>query len=269
MTGKEKVEQIAEGFQFAEGPSWHDGALLFSDILGDAIYRWSSDAGVQVFRKPSSVANGLMRDREGRLLVAEHASRRVSRTLADGTVVNVADRFEGRRLNSPNDLVVAENGTVYFTDPPYGIGNEPGDLPFMGVFRVTPDGALSVEWRGPLSARPNGLVLSPGGRHLYVADSEAAHINRFDVKADGRLGPPTRFVSTAPVPDGMAIDEAGRLYVATSLGVEVFEDDGSKLGLIKTPQPVSNCTFGEADRRSLFITGRTAVYRVRLPTPGL
>ena len=257
---------------FTEGPVWRPATddLLFSDIPANTIYRWTEADGASVFRSPSNQSNGLLLDRQGRLLAAEHGARRVSRTLADGTVETVADTFEGARLNSPNDLVVRSDGTLYFTDPPYGISNAQRELDFMGVFRVAPNGDLSAEWRGPLSARPNGVALSPDETKLYVADSDAALIRVFPVNpTTGALSAPQTFAQTGEVPDGMAVDVAGNIYQSVRAGVEVFAPDGRRLGLIPTPQGAANCAFGDADKRTLYITAVSRVYRVRVPIPGV
>ena len=270
LMGVGAVTAIDTRFDFTEGPVWRpaEGDLLFSDIPANTIYR-RTEARIVSFRMPSQNSNGLALDTQGRLLAAEHGARRVSRTLADGTVETVVDRFEGLRLNSPNDLAVRQDGTIYFTDPPYGINDSQRELDFMGVFRVAPDGALSAEWRGPLSARPNGIALSPDQTVLYVAYTTEQLVRRFEVAADGSLGTPTTFANTDENADGMAVDLAGNLYVTVAPGVEVFAPDGTRRGLIATPQAAANCAFGGADRRTLFITARSGLYQVRVPIPGL
>jgi gluconolactonase len=222
-----------------------------------------------VFRNPSGNSNGLALDTSGVLLACEHGNRRVSR--GDGaTPAPVVERFEGLRLNSPNDVTVRSDGTIYFTDPPYGIQANQRELSFMGVFRVAPGGALTAEHRGALSDRPNGIALSPDQSRLYVGDSEAHLVNVFDVAGDGALSNRRLFVNTASTPDGMAVDGDGNLFVATSAGVQVYAPGGTLWGVIPVPMQPSNVAFDgvRADGR-LLITARTAVYVVTLARGGL
>ena len=271
LMGVGTVAPVDQNRRFVEGPVWRpsEGDVLFTDIPANIIYRWTENEGATTFRQPSNNANGLFLDREGRLLAAEHGTRRVSRTLPDGTIETVADRFEGSRLNSPNDITVRSDGTIYFTDPPYGIQDSQRELDFIGVFRVQPDGALSAEWRAPtLESRPNGIGLSPDERTLYVADTTAELIRAYDVAADGSLGAPRTFAPTSPLPDGMAIDIGGNVYQSVETGIEVYAPDGRRWGLIEVPEVATNVTFGDADRRTLYITAQTSLYRVRVPIPG-
>lgn len=266
------IEPIAEGFQFTEGPVWMpDESLLFSDIPANRIYRWTPETGHAVWREPSGQSNGLCLDRQNRLIACEHANRRVSRTEADGTVVTLADRYEGKRLNSPNDAAIAPDGGIYFTDPPYGVEAGLRELDFQGVYRIPPDG-------GPLQLlladfdRPNGLVFSPDYHKLYIADSARRHVRAFDVQADGSLANGRLFIETgggSQVPDGMTVDRAGNLYVPAEGGLWVVNATGEHIHTFAFPQFVSNCTFGEADRKSLFVTATSTVYRIRLPIGGV
>lgn len=268
-------ERIATNLQFTEGPVWHpDGYLLFSDIPANRIYRWEPGKGLTVFREPSGNSNGLTLDREGRLIACEHGNRRVSRTEADGRVVSLAERYQGKRLNSPNDVVVRSDGSIYFTDPPYGVQPEQRELDFQGVYRLAPDGTLTL-LVGDFE-RPNGLCFSPDEKVLYIADTARRHVRAFEVLPDGSLGKGRIFadVSTAPPslvggPDGMKVDEEGNLYVTNTDGVWVISPEGKHLGTIITPERPANCAFGDADRRSLYITARTSVYRVRVKVPGI
>lgn len=265
-------EKIAGDFQFTEGPVWHpDGFLLFSDIPAGRIYRYRPGGEAAVWREPSGNSNGLTLDRQGRLVACEHGNRRVSRTEADGSVRAIAERYEGRRLNSPNDVVVRSDGTVYFTDPPYGIQPEEREQPLNGVYRILPDGTLELV--ADDFDRPNGLAFSPDERTLYIDDSPRRHVRAFDVLPDGRLGG-SRVVCDMDhpqpgSPDGMKIDVEGHLYVAGATGVWVFEPDGTHLGVVATPERPANLAWGDADRQTLYITARTSLYRVRTKVRGL
>lgn len=271
LMGRGDVEKVRGGFMFTEGPVWiaSKGMLHFTDIPADTIHQLQPPVTVTVFRMPSGKSNGLGLDAQGRLIASEHDNRRVSRTLADGTVVTVADRWQGKRLNSPNDNITRSDGTIYFTDPPYGVpAGQARELDFQGVFRVDPAGTLHLESMD--MNRPNGLVLSPDEKTLYVADTEDGLVRKFAVRPDGSLGPPTMFVpSTGGGGDGMAMDDAGNLYVTTNTGVQVYQPNGMTWGTIPVPEVPTNCTFGDADRKTLYITARTSLYRVTLNVPGL
>ena len=265
-------EQLATGFQFTEGPVWQtDGSLLFSDIPANRTYRWSAETGAVVWREPTGNANGLTLDREGCLLACEHSGRRVSRIAADGSVSAVADQYEGKRLNSPNDVVVKSDGAVYFTDPTYGIEPHEKEQPHSGVYRVSPVGDIQL-----LAAdfeRPKGLAFSPDESILYVDDSYHRHVRAFDVRADGTLSN-SRVIADMDhpqpgSPDGIKVDVEGHLYVAGATGVWVFEADGTLLGVIVTPERPANCAWGDEDRLSLYITARASLYRFRVKVPGL
>lgn len=265
-------ELVAGGFQFTEGPVWQaDGSLIFSDIPASRLYRWTPETGAQVWREPTGNANGNTLDRQGRLLTCEHSGRRVSRTEADGTVKTLVDRYQGKKLNSPNDIVVKSNGVVYFTDPPYGIQPEEREQPCNGVYRVLPDGA--IELLVDDFDRPNGLAFSPDESILYIDDSPRRHVRAFDVRPDGTLTN-SRIIADMDhpqpgSPDGMKIDEAGHLYVTGATGVWVFQPNGELLGVVTTPERPANCAWGDADRKSLYVTARTSVYRIRTKVAGL
>ena len=223
-------ERIATGFQFTEGPVWHpDGYLLFSDITASRIYRWAPGGVATPWREPSGNSNGLTLDRERRLIVCEHGGRRVSRAESDGTVTTLADSYGGERLNSPNDVVVKSDGTIYFTDPPYGIEPEQREQPCNGLYRITPDGTLELLIDD--FDRPNGLAFSADESVLYVDDSPRRHVRAFDVLPNGTLAN-SRVIADMDhpqpgSPDGMKIDVEGHLYVAGATGVWVFEPDGA------------------------------------------
>ncbi len=266
LVSSDPWETVAEDLGFAEGPIWHpDGYLLFSDIPNSRIIRWR-DGRVDVYREPSGQSNGLTLDTQGRLIACEHENRRVSREV-DGDPQPVATHFEGKRLNSPNDVVVRSDGRIFFTDPPYGIAQEQRELPYNGVFSISPQGVLSLLLTN--FERPNGLVFSPDERTLFIADTARHHVRAFDVAADGSLHDIGVFAEMREEgrPDGMAVDHAGRLYVCATT-VQVFEAGGRLLGIIDCPQMPANCTWGE-DGRTLFITARTDVYRTRLETMGV
>lgn len=266
LVGVGAVELVQGGFQFTEGPQWRDAEadLLFSDVAGNTTFRYVPGGGAAtVFRMPSANANGLALDPAGLVLSAEHGSRAVTRAATP-----IATVFETKQLNSPNDVIAADDGTIYFTDPPYGIQPAQQELAFNGVFRIAPGGALTAEYRGALSSRPNGVGLAPDGATLYVADTADGKLYRFPIGAGGALGARTG-TATSGNPDGLAIDSGGNVFVATRTGVEVFAPDGARWGVIAVPQQPANCAFGDPDHRTLYITARTAVYRVRLAHPGL
>ena len=267
----EKVEKLAGSFGFTEGPVWipERGELLFSDTPNDRIVRWmplKTGPELGTFRLPSGRSNGLVLDREGRLIACEHGTRRVSRTGNDGTVVTLADRFEGRRLNSPNDAVVKSDGSVYFTDPPYGVRDTDRELSFQGVYRIAPDGKLSLLVRD--FVKPNGLAFSPDERTLYVADTDASLIRAFDVAKNGSLRG-GRVFAAIEWPDGMKVDREGNVYCAGAGGVWIFDSTGRKYGVIEMPEAPANCGFGGSDGRILFVTARTGLYRIRVNVAGV
>jgi gluconolactonase len=266
LAGRGNVELVQGGYMFTEGPQWREaeGDLVFSDIDGNTIYRYQPGGSPMPLVRPSNNSNGLAIDGNGALLAAEHGMRRVSR---DG--VTIASSFENKMLNSPNDVVVADDGTIYFTDPPYGLDMTPSQLGFMGVFRIAPNGVLTAEFRGSDKARPNGIGISPDGRTLYVADTDDGKVYKHPIQPDGALGAREVLVTTSGNPDGFAIDIAGNLFVTTRTGVEVFSPAGARWGVIPVPMQPANCAFGDLDHRTLYITARTALYRVRLEHPGL
>jgi gluconolactonase len=267
------VDTPQSTLKFLEGPQWRqtEGDWLFTNIEGTTIYRYVPGGVVTTFLTPSGKANGLALEASGTLLAAEHEGRRLSR-ITGTTVTAVAERFEGKRFNSPNDVVAAADGTIYFTDPPYGLVG-PAELDFNGVFRVAPNGAVTAEHRGAALARPNGIALAPDGKKLYVAFSDNGEVLGFPVLADGALGTPARAALTSGGADGMAIDGDGNLFVTSTSGIEAFAPDGTKWGAITllgtVPPKPTNCAFGGADRKTLLITTPKALYQVVLMFPGL
>jgi len=284
------TERIASGFEFTEGPVWaNDGGLVFSDIPANKIYRWKPQEGVSVFRdanlRDDSIAqacavlgpNGLTLDNRGRLTVCEHGNRRVSRFETDGSLAVLADHWRGRRLNSPNDLVWKSDGVLYFTDPPYGLpgrDQDPGkEIPFNGVYRVR-DGEVELLHDG--MSRPNGIAFSPDEKYLYVSNSdpEARYWKRFEVTADGRLGRDDVFFDATANrqdgnPDGLKLDCEGTLYCTGPGGIWLFSPEGRHLGTLCFPEVPANCQWGDEDARTLYVTARTSVYRVRLNAVGI
>lgn len=262
------TEKIPGNFQFTEGPVWIPARneLIFSDIPANRLVRWK-DGKLDVWREPSGNANGNTLDRQGRLITCEHSNRRVSRTEAGGTVVTLADRYEGKRLNSPNDVVCKSDGSIYFTDPPYGVKPELRELDFQGVYRIAPDGKTFTLLVKDFT-KPNGLAFSPNEKVLYIADTEQNHVRAFDVAPDGTLTNGRVFCKVER-PDGMRVDCEGNLYATAMDGVDVFDAKGNKLGVIKVPERPANLAFGEADLKTLYITARTGLYRVKNPIAGI
>ncbi|MEE2709217.1 MAG: SMP-30/gluconolactonase/LRE family protein [Gemmatimonadota bacterium] len=268
----DEAEQLATGFQFTEGPVWmSDRYLLFSDIPGNRINKWTEGGGIEVWRDPSGNGNGLTHDHNGLLLACEHGNRRVSRTDADGTVTTLADTYQEKRLNSPNDIVVKSDGTVYFTDPPYGIQPEQKEQAHNGVYRVLSDG--TIELLADDFERPNGLAFSPDESMLYIDDSFHRHLRAFDVNKDGTLAN-SRIITDMDhpqpgSPDGMKVDEEGHVYITGPPGIWVLEPDGAVLGIFCPPELPANLAWGDDDRCSLYITARTSLYRIRVSVPGM
>jgi len=286
------IEKVLGNLQFAEGPVWvrSGGYLLFSDIPANAIMKWAPGTGLSPFRTPIFTrdfpkgiqigSNGLTIDRQGRLIACEHGNHRVSRTEKDGTVVTLADRYDGKRLNSPNDVVCKRNGDIYFTDPNSVARNNPPDphndlkqeLEFNGVYRVTAPGKLELMTKDV--PYPNGLAFSPDEKELYVANTRTDKFWMvFDVKSDGTLANGKMFldVSKEPgdgAPDGMKVDEAGNLFATGPGGVLVISAQGKHLGTIQLPEVPANCAWGDADGRTLYMTARTGLYRIKLKTRG-
>jgi gluconolactonase len=264
------VELVASGFQFTEGPIWYKDALLFSDIPANTVYRWTPENGTGVFLKPSGRANGLAIDSNGDLLLAQHDGQ-VGRHAEDGNVTSLVDTYGGKRLNSPNDLTVASDGTIYFTDPPYGVEEEDRRLDFSGVYRLSPNGNLSLLTKR--LARPNGIDLSPNDSTLYVSDSRETQVWAYDVTTDGTIENRRSFATPRDAnadgtTDGMAVDVDGHVYTTGPGGVWVYAPDGQRLARIAVPKAPTNVAFGGPERKTLYITARPHVYRVSVNVPG-
>ena len=287
-----RLERVASGFEFTEGPVWaSDGALLFSSPNTNAIYRWSAETGaITVFRSKSGYtgvdigryhqpgSNGLTFDSRGRLTMCQHGNRRILRVEPHGNTTVLADRHEGGRLNSPNDLVYRSDDTLYFTDPPFGLPDAFDDpakeLPFSGVFRVTPDGELSLE--SDDMEGPNGLAFSPDERYLYVGnwDLERKVVMRYEVAEDGSLANGEVFLDMTDAPgedalDGLKVDEAGNVYACGPGGIWILSPEGERLGLLSLPEAPHNLAFGDEDGRTLYVAALTSIYRIRLSFPGI
>lgn len=272
IAGVGAVSLIQGGYQFTEGTAWVPalGVLRFSDIPASQILELDPGTGtLGIWRSPSSNTNGNALAPNGDLIMCEHSGRRVSRSSAAVALpapTDVATSYQGMQLNSPNDAVVRSDGTVYFTDPTYGLGNGTQEIPFQGVFRVGLDDLVTLV--DDSFAQPNGIALSPDEGTLYVTDSQDGGLFRYDVAADGSTGPASLLLDNV-TSDGMAVDDAGNLYLTTVNGIEVFAPNGDPWGVLPVPEQPANCAFGGADRRTLFITARTGLYSVKLNVPGL
>ena len=269
-----EAERLATGFEFSEGPMWHpDGYLLFVDLPRSLILRLVPGGEPEVVREDSGRSNGLTFDLQGRLIMCEGGNRRVTRMGADGTITPIAERWEGKRLNRPNDVVGRSDGSLYFTNPssrPF----EPSDaeIGFNGVHRIAPDGTATVVVRD--FEFPNGLAFSPDESILYVANTrQAMNIRAFDVQPNGSVTNDRIFADMSSdepdgVPDGMKVDIRGRVYCTGPGGCWVFDPSGDLLGIIRLPEIPANCAWGGPDNRTMFFTARTSVYSMRMKMPG-
>ncbi len=292
-----KIEKLAGGFLFTEGPVWvpssaeSDGYLLFSDPNNNVIYRWTQDGQFSIYRTKSGYSgidigeygqpgsNGLTLDKDKRLTINQHGNRRVIRLEKNGQVTVLADRYEGKRLNSPNDLVYRSDGSLYFTDPPFGLPKAFNDrrkeLPYSGVFRVSPDGKSPQLLTTDLSG-PNGLAFSPDEKYFYVDnwDEKKKVVMRYEVNADGTLSNGKVFFDMTNAPgedalDGLKVDQKGNLYVSGPGGLWVISPEGKLLGKISGPEHPHNFAWGDDDGRTLYLCARTGLYRIRLKIPGI
>ncbi|MCC7086797.1 MAG: SMP-30/gluconolactonase/LRE family protein [Pirellulales bacterium] len=287
-----KLEKLAEGFDWSEGPVWmkQGGFLLFSDIPRNRVMKWKEGEGVSLFMKPAGYtgvvdylpepgSNGLSMDPEGRLVLCEHGDRRLAVLTKDGGKMTIVDRYEGKRLNSPNDACFKSNGDLYFTDPPYGLPkgwNDPRrELDFCGVYRVSKDGKVTLLTTE--LTRPNGIAFSNDEQKLYVAQSDPDNAIwvAYEVKADGTLGAGKVFFNATPwvregrkgLPDGLKVDKDGNLFAAGPGGVHIFAPDGTLLGSIDTGQPTGNCAWGD-DGSTLYVLADMYVGRIKTLTKG-
>jgi len=261
------VDRIATGFVFTEGPAWsRDGFLVFSDVPNDKLLELKPGQKAAVLRSNTNGAMGNAFDAQGRLYTCETHSRRITRTDKKGKVDVFVERYEGKRFNAPNDIAVRKDGQVYFTDPAFGNQEDTRELDFFGVYHVSPRG--EVDLIAKPNGRPNGIALSPNGRVLYVSNSDERNIRAYDLDAKGAASNERILVSGIEgIPDGLRTDEKGNLYLAASK-IEVYTPEGKPLGSIALAETPSNCTFGDEDLQSLFVTARTSVYRIRLDVKG-
>jgi gluconolactonase len=261
------VGKLAEGYLFTEGPAWSkDGYLIFSDTPSDRLLKWTPGHATEVFRADAHGPSGNAFDADGRLYTCETRLRRVTRTDKKGKIEVLADQWEGKRLNAPSDVVVSRSGHVYFTDPAFGEQSDRRELDFYGVYHLPPKGPMKLVARP--AGRPHGIALSPNGRVLYVSNADERNIRAYDVDHNGDASGERVLVSGIDgVPGGIRVDEKGNLYVAAR-GIAVYSPEGRPIHVIEMHELPSNCAFGEADSKSLFITARGVVYRVRLDVKG-
>lgn len=263
-----KLEQLTKDLTYTEGPAWSakDGYLIFSDTRADRLLRWAPGHAVEVFRPDAHGPAGNAFDSEGRLYTCETHTRRVTRTDKKGAIEVLAEKWEDKRLNAPNDIVVSRNGHAYFTDPAFGSQADHRELDFYGVYHLPPKGPLKLVAKP--AGRPNGIALSPNGRLLYVVNSDERNVRAYDLDRNGDASNERVVISNiAGVPGGARVDEKGNLYI-TGHGVSIYSPDGKLLHVIDINGRPSNCGFGEADLHTLFITDRAFVYRARLDVKG-
>ena len=282
-----RIEKLADGFVFTEGPVWDraESRLLFSDVRGNGVYEWTESGGTSPFIEPvfegdrtglrSVSSNGLTLDAEGRLVMCEHGNRLISRVEADGTRTTLVDSFDGSRLNSPNDAAYASDGRLYFTDPGSALEGRDAsplrELDFNGIYRLSPDGELELLYRD--QSRPNGIALSPDESVLYVANSDPEQKvwMAYDLGEDGVSNPRVFFdvndETAEGAADGLKVDDAGNLFATGPGGVWVIAPDGTHLGSIMPDEVPANVAWGD-DGRTLYMTARTGLYRIRLTTGG-
>jgi gluconolactonase len=277
LIATEALERVANGFEFVEGPVWHprEHHLIFSDMPADKMRKLLRSGEVVPFRHPSNMANGNAYDSEGRLITCEHATSRLVRQEADGSLTVLADRFEGKELNSPNDVVVAQDGRIIFTDPTfgradyYGVPREP-ELPFRGLYALLPE-ATSLQLLADDFEQPNGLCLAAADRELFVNDTGRMHIRHFDLDGKCATGGEVwaeLYGEGAGAPDGMKVDSAGNLFCTGPGGVHVFDPRGICLGVVRVPEVAANFTWGDEDMQTLYICASTSLYRCRTRIPG-
>ncbi|MGH1466062.1 MAG: SMP-30/gluconolactonase/LRE family protein [Cognatishimia sp.] len=274
------LEKVEGDFLFLEGPIWHPSEkhLTFSDIPGNELFRLNADGKVSSFRKPSNMGNGNTYDAEGRMLTCQHATSSLTRTEKDGSITTLATHYDGKELNSPNDVVVRKDGLIYFTDPTYGrldyFGVERAlDMGAQGVYCVTPDGKTITRLADDF-AQPNGLCFSLDHKTLYVNDTEHKHIRKFDIAEDGSATGGDVWVEVTVGegeghPDGMKVDSKGNVYCTGPGGVHVITPEGETLGVIRMAEFTANFAWGGEDLTDLYFTSSTSLYRIKVKTPGL
>ena len=274
-----ELETLADGFAFTEGPICHphEQHLTFSDIPSNRMHRWSESSGVSVYREPSNMSNGNTYDGSGCILSCEHATSRVTREESDGSLTVIASHYQGKALNSPNDIVVANDGDIYFTDPTYGREDHTGivretELDFQGLYRV--DAATGeLELLASDFQQPNGLAFTPDQQELYVADTPRMHIRKFQIDKNGTLSGGDVFAEStgngAGAPDGLKAASTGHVFCAGPGGVHVYAADGACLGVIQTPAFCANFTWGGDDLKSFFLTSSNHLYRTQVKVAGI
>ena len=284
FNGSAHVERLFTGCRWAEGPAWFAAGryVVWSDIPNDRMLRYDEcDGSVSVFRQPCGNTNGNTVDRQGRLVSCEHSGRRVSRTEHDGSVTTLADRWQGKRLNSPNDVVVHSHGSIWFSDPSYGIDTDyegdkaESEIGACNVYRIDPASG-AVEAVITDMVRPNGLAFSLDEKQLYVVDTgrthgadNPAHMRVFDVDANGKVSGGRVFADcTVGLFDGFRLDDAGRIWTSAADGIHCYDADGTLIGKVLVPEVTANCVFGGAKRNVLYICGTTSLYAVRLMVNG-
>ncbi len=268
----EEPEEITSGFQFTEGPFWHSGGyLLFSDIPANTIYKWEPGSSESTeFMNPSGHSNGITSDNNGNIILAQHDGM-ISQITLDKKVVVLVRSYEGKRLNSPNDVAVRSDDSIYFTDPPYGVSEEEKELSFSGVYRWKDD-ELTLLFEG--FDRPNGIVFSPDEEYIYVNNTSSGEIRRFEVTENGELQNGQKFAEVGEsadngAADGMAVDNEGRVYSTGPGGIYVFAPDGVEVEMIDLPARATNLGWGGENNNHLFITTPAAVYRLKMNTEGV
>ncbi len=261
------IEKVDGGFRFTEGPVWsREGFLLFSDVPNNRIRKLVPGERSTVFRDDSHGANGNTYDAQGRLYSCESKTRRVVRLDKKGNIEVLAEKWEGKRLNAPNDIVVRKDGHIYFTDPAFGDQADTRELSFYGVYHITPKGVMSLIAKP--AGRPNGIAFSPNGRILYVNNSDDRNVRAYDLDRNGEVSNERVLVSNIDgVPDGMKVDEKGNLYI-TAKGIAVYTPEGKLLQNIELSETPANCAFGDPDLQTLYITAHTSLYRIRLNVKG-
>jgi gluconolactonase len=262
-----QIERVATGYLFTEGPVWsRDGFLVFSDIPNNKLLQFKPGAPANNLRADTNGANGNTYDLQGRLYSCESRSRRVTRSDKKGKVEVLAERYQGKRFNAPNDIVVRKDGQIYFTDPAFGNQQDGRELDFFGVYHLSQRGELDVIAKP--KGRPNGVALSPNGRILYVTNSDDHNVRAYDLAGNGAASNERVLVSKIEgIPDGIRVDEKGNLYVAAEK-IEVYSPEGKPLGSVSIQETPSNCAWGDGDFGTLYVTARTSVYRVRLNVKG-